>query len=113
MRLIDADALEEKFRRVTAFERTQKDKGMVYVERSCIDGMPNIDPVHAAGGCYCRECKSFDKDDEGLCICKHDGGLRWPHDNNFCKYGRKREESDGMDQRKRSSSGSGGECHCV
>lgn len=25
-----------------------------------IEQMPTIDPVHAAGGCYCRECLYFD-----------------------------------------------------
>lgn len=105
MRLIDADALEEKFRRVTAFERTQKDKGMVYVERSCIDGMPNIDPVHAAGGCYCWECDSWCEEmkkgriDLGNATApcsvwsdQENGHTRYTRHSDFCSYGC-REES--------------------
>ena len=106
MRLIDADKLRERLfsyygcvNECTCKSNYNGELLMAYevadMITDCFDNATAIDPVHAAGGCYCRECKSFDKDDEGLCICKHDGGLRWPHDNSFCKYGRKREETDG------------------
>lgn len=31
--------------------------------QDCIDNTPTIDPVHAAGACYCWECKSFYTDE--------------------------------------------------
>ncbi len=33
--------------------------------RAVIDKAPAIDPVHAAGGCYCRECECHG--DDGWC----------------------------------------------
>lgn len=54
MRLIDADALREEW-----------SEGSEHIKRA-IDEQPTIDPVHAAGGCYCRECR-FAKP------TKHDG----------------------------------------
>lgn len=54
-----------------------------------LENAPTIDPVHAAGGCYCRECEyyvtqkcpacSFDPD--GYCT----GG---PDSNQFCSLGK-------------------------
>lgn len=42
MRLVDAD------------EMKKTSQGIVWQE--WIDTRPTIDPVHAAGGCYCKEC---------------------------------------------------------
>ena len=57
MRLIDADAVLnfERFDlEVTGEEHTANDILMM------IQTAPTIDPVHAAGGCYCRECRHKD-----------------------------------------------------
>lgn len=56
MRLIDADALDFSFDRRVFGEADENyvrgaDDAVGVVERA-----PTIDPVHAAGGCYCREC---------------------------------------------------------
>ena len=54
-----------------------------------------IDPVHAAGGCYCRECIygiPIDKSDEIRCCEYHDFTV-WPKDG-YCSYGQRREEAD-------------------
>lgn len=58
--------------------------------KKCFDEAPEIDPVHAAGGCYCRECKKCDgfpgpdiePGEVGICaitnlVVKPDGWCRW------------------------------------
>jgi len=47
---------------------------------------PPIDPVHAAGGCYCRECVNYDGDEEGWCSY----GTR-VKEGDFCSRGKPRE----------------------
>ena len=44
-RYIDADLLLAKCRRNPLFEKTEKDKGMLYIERSIIDEIPTADVV--------------------------------------------------------------------
>lgn len=55
--------------------------------QDCIDNTPTIDPVHAAGACYCWECKWIEK-------CMHhkeeEGGIFEPDD--FCSYGEPKED---------------------
>lgn len=50
MRIGDLDRLKE------VLERNFGHTGGAAVMRQLIDNAPTIDPVHAAGGCYCREC---------------------------------------------------------
>ena len=47
-----------------------------------------IDPVHAAGACYCRECRNYNKPRLGW--CSHHMDRENPDD--FCSYGQRREE---------------------
>ena len=49
---------------------------------------PTIDPIHAAGGCYCRECKYYLPDH----ICGWNSSDGWLPDD-FCSYGRRREDN--------------------
>ena len=62
-----------------------------------IDDEPSVDPVHAAGGCYCRECTYAEHLLNGAGkryeLCKYEDvdGVRWPDD--FCSVG-EREEAD-------------------
>ena len=62
-----------------------------------IDDEPSVDPVHAAGGCYCRECTYAEHLLNGAGkryeLCKYEDvdGVRWPDD--FCSVG-EREEDD-------------------
>ena len=47
---------------------------------------PAIDPVHAAGGCYCGECRK----------AEYDGGYIWCRGNavkpnDFCSFGQRKE----------------------
>lgn len=52
MRTIDADAAKQHW---------SGDNIICQTMRRIIDDLPTIDPVHAAGGCYCRECESYKK----------------------------------------------------
>lgn len=69
----------------------------------CILAAPTIDPVHQAGGCYCKECRrwkpdgSFGMDLDG--VKRPYGACEITHcfhkDDHFCGYGRLREAQDG------------------
>lgn len=89
-RPIDADALMEKAWWASAYDVVDKD--------DIIDA-PTIDPVHAAGGCYCRECTYAEHLLNGsgkryeLCKYEDVDGVRWPDD--FCNVGeRKKDDHD-------------------
>lgn len=49
MRLIDADACWDRIL-----------NGCCYTTEAAIMGTPTIDPVHAAGACYCKECLYYE-----------------------------------------------------
>jgi hypothetical protein len=53
------------------------------------ENAPTIDPVHAAGACYCRECRNYNK--PRLEWCSHHMDRENPDD--FCSYGQLREGS--------------------
>ena len=57
---------------------------------------PTIDPVHAAGGCYCREFKYSNYDEEyGKRWCNQNGCRKVKTDGSgFCDCGRKKEAQD-------------------
>ena len=60
MRLGDVDKLLYRKRKVMFFGLGQDDEFWGFaVPVEEIDKAPTIDPVHAAGGCYCRECKHW------------------------------------------------------
>lgn len=53
----------------------------------------SVDPVHVAGGCYCRECVYYIKGADGLSYCaNYEDLLICMNDNNFCGYGKLKEE---------------------
>ena len=78
MRLIDADACCDRIL-----------NGCCTTEAAVIN-TPSIDPVHAAGGCYCKECKYSTQQDipwKDLIFCKlHRDTMPL---NGFCSEGRK------------------------
>ncbi len=55
-----------------------------------IHASPAIDPVHAAGACYCRECKHWQ---EPYDYCKEFAAER--NQGDFCSRGQRREEDCG------------------
>lgn len=92
MRMIDADELAKTL-----------DVGIadapLYIQATVqqyIDCTPTLDPVHAAGACYCWECKYQDE-----CICRIEFIGRNPileqntyeyHPLQFCSFGQRRKE---------------------
>lgn len=56
--------------------------------------LPIIDPVHAAGGCYCRECKDYNADDEWCTVDYPDIEGVHRNQNDFCSYGEPKEAQD-------------------
>ena len=80
MRLIDAD--EE-----TKWANENLPDAHAGVITCFLRDCATIDPVHAAGGCYCRECKGYGVIDLGQCTTM---GARSPDD--FCSYGERKEE---------------------
>lgn len=90
MRLIDADALGiGKANREIFDVRQYADGWNSAIE--IIDKAETIDPIHAAGGCYCKECKHFDANaGKGLCYlhCESDeDNAVCVETNDFCSYG--------------------------
>lgn len=58
--------------------------------RKRVELAPTIDPVHAAGGCYCRECVFLQQDRHGLwCFRDYENPLNL---DGFCSYGERRDD---------------------
>lgn len=56
--------------------------------RKRVELAPTIDAVHAAGGCYCRECRYLQQDTHGLwCFRDYENPLKL---DGFCSYGERR-----------------------
>ena len=49
--------------------------------------IPTIDPVHAAGACYCWECRFADIGGNGV------ESWRYCYPTDFCSYGQRREDA--------------------
>lgn len=90
-RLIDADAAKIRFAnyREDCINEDDINAANVFADVvSELDEFPTIDPVHAAGACYCRECRNYNKPRLGW--CSHHMDRENPDD--FCSYGQRREE---------------------
>lgn len=82
--LISRKALLEK-----AWEADTKCGYVQVVDVGDIEDAPTIDPVHAAGACYCRECRNYNKPRLGW--CSHHMDRENPDD--FCSWGKRREDT--------------------
>lgn len=87
-RLIDADAAYDKY--LAGYKMQDICDGAQDRDwlKQCYDDAPTLDPVHAAGGCYCRECKHFKRYTQikrkfGICR-RHNSEV---HQDHFCGYG--------------------------
>ena len=82
MRLIDADKIP--YLHVDGFGVTS------YAHQTDIEKMPTIDPIHAAGGCYCRECRYSRKCsiEDMIALLKSGQEEDVPP---FCSYGKPKE----------------------
>lgn len=99
-RLIDADAAKIRFANYREDCINEDDINAANVFADVVlelDEFPTIDPVHAAGACYCRECKYQDE-----CICRIEFIGRNPileqntyeyHPLHFCSNGQRREDT--------------------
>lgn len=93
MRLIDADAFRQDWLENGGNEYVYDTNSFL----ESIDDTPSVDPVHAAGGCYCRECKYQSYDEEySKCWCNRDLGCRAVRADGlgFCDQGEPREAQD-------------------
>lgn len=110
-RLIDANALSKKWQDMLDIKTGEKEEIAAYkifeilIKR--LSQEPTIDPVHAAGACYCWECTFWNRHDDIL----PDGRfLDWGYcskmldsdseieittlENDFCSCGQRREEAE-------------------
>ena len=90
-RLIDADAAKIRFAnyREDCINEDDINAADVFADVvSEFDEFPTIDPVHAAGACYCRECKHWQ---EPYDYCKEFAAER--NQGDFCSYGQRREDT--------------------
>lgn len=99
MRLIDAEPIIKKLEENNSFTSSRDyddgyDTGIVAAIIE-LENATNIDPVHAAGGVYCRECiykeKSTIKNPKDYWCQLRDSYMDL---NGFCNAGRKEEEND-------------------
>ncbi len=72
-------------------------RGMDRIERRLVCErleQPTIDPIHAAGGRYCRECTYYETgtDDLPYCNCPDGGIADYPKPDDFCSYGLPKED---------------------
>ena len=89
-RLIDVDNLTYHL------AVNDEDQQFFYVKSEDIDDAPSIDPVHAAGGCYCWECKYWTGGFDGRCLMHSRGKdvIWYSYASDFCSRGKRREEND-------------------
>lgn len=92
-RLIDYQAAVDRY--YTELEKQdicdwEQDRDLL---KQCFDESPTINPVHAAGACYCWECRFADIGGNGVeswRYCKVKYRNIYPTD--FCSWGQRREE---------------------
>lgn len=95
MRLIDADVLIQKIKYLSYdYEKVRIDTITGCLLTDFIS--PTINPVHAAGGCYCKECvykeKNNNKNPKDYWCQFHDSYMSL---NGFCSEGRKDDTKNG------------------
>lgn len=90
-RLIDAAALN-----ISKFTRWFDDPNDRKAVERLIRDAPTIDPVRAAGGCYCWECEYRTKDTQwtraGFCGRRDAGPMMIARPDDFCSRGKRRKE---------------------
>lgn len=109
-RLIDANALSKKWQDMLDIKTGEKEEIAVYkifeilIKR--LSQEPTIDPVHASGACYCRECTCWNRHDDilpdgrfpdwGYCSKMLDSDSEieiTTLENDFCSWGQRREDT--------------------
>lgn len=100
MRLIDADRLQKTIAIVQADNDRPPspylEYGTMYFYEisDMVDDEPTVDPVHAAGGCYCRECRycGVPVFTEGVLLCRRGNRPERKNRDDFCSRGKLKEE---------------------
>ena len=94
MRLIDADALDFEFDRRCFSEEDENYVSGVDEAIGVVENAPTVDPVHAAGGCYCRECRycGVPVFTEGVLLCRRGNRPERKNRDDFCSRGKLKEE---------------------
>lgn len=88
MRLVDADDLKGK-----AYPFPCAIGAEYAVTIRAMNEALTIDPIHAAGGCYCRECRYWS--DDGRCDPCENGLIReFTRPTDFCSYGQRKDGQD-------------------
>ena len=84
MRLIDVDELKKQVKGLPIMSNW----GDAFIPQ-LIDKQLIIDPVHVAGGCYCRGCEKATQGGSGYVWC----GKKAMPLNGFCSEGKRKEAS--------------------
>lgn len=98
MRLIDADELLKSPFRITGKLGGKYPFDAITV--SMINSCPTIDPVHAAGRCYCGECKYLYRHRSGKLECglleyaTSTGPALYVDPADFCSHGERKESNE-------------------
>ena len=91
MRPIDADALMSLYDMEVVKKMSNSYVRGFFDVIGDIEDAPTIDPVHAAGGCYCRECEYYTDSPMGRKACRvyYNGRVELipKTDNDFCSRG--------------------------
>lgn len=93
MRLIDAENLILDYSGL-AYIPYNDFYGIANLFAEQIRSAPSVDPVHAAGACYCWECKLRGSEECAMfysCACGEQH--TWETDNGFCSYSEPKEET--------------------
>ena len=107
MSLKDVDSIVAWLKKVGAFlknlEDTKRERIMLGKIIDHIENQPTIDPIHAAGACYCRECEyymericRFYSPKRALTPCHTKLLNVYMKPDDFCSYGSRREDTEEM-----------------
>lgn len=90
MRLIDADALDFEFDRRCFSEEDENYVRGVDEAIGVVENAPTIDPIHAAGACYCMECRYCGAPafTEGVLLCRRGNKPERKNRDDFCSRGK-------------------------
>ena len=94
MRLIDAEALDFEFDRRCFSEEDENYVRGVDEAIGVVENAPTVDPVHATGACYCRECRYCGEPvfTEGVLLCRRGNKHERKTRDDFCSRGKLKEK---------------------
>lgn len=88
MRPVDADAIYNE-----ALENHQKGEIEDWEFDSIINYLDGVPTINTAEIVYCKDCKHKVRTDaNGIVICSEEHGMYCPTENDFCSYGKRRDD---------------------